>query len=573
MPRHCSATGCKSRDNKDARLAGVTFHRLPKKGNPRRTTWIVNARRKGPGEKGLWEPQSDYIYFCSKHFTPDSFELSGVSGYRRLKDDAVPMLVEILPGQKGKSSRGRGKTRNEDRQLGTRSRADKESSDSKETQIKVALVHIVQDEVAESIKISKEEHQNETSPLLPLPLQEPAPDQPTEIPSTPPSPSRYMRRLPPPPGFYLAKEHSYAQLCPLEWRKRYEKATDNLEKALRLLRAARRRENRLRLTLLRLQESRLKQTLSQMQDRRKESHESQGRSSQSRQSGKPARSVQDRGLEAIEENEMERTGEELLTDENWRKEGAEKLRDGVEDEEGCCFYCGRGREEEETKEARNQVGARRSLVFQGRRGRGRGRNTSDVFRETTQNTAESKVETKLPNNPEQLTLLHSQPEMLLQMHALPGPTQSTSTYQEVTSSQQLQNLHLLQPDLGILHPDTAATDLSVTQSEDGGGEMGHVFLVHVSSETKEKSGIGVGVEGSIQKKQAIVMAEETFQHDIIEQGDVPSDNVGLSPSGLRGNQSDQQTNIRATLVGGDVAQRLKEHLEGFQLQLSSEFID
>lgn len=422
----------------------------------------------------------------------------------------------------------------------------------------MALVHIVQNTGAESIKITKEEHQNETSPPLSLPLQEPAPDQPTELPSTPPSPSRYMRRLPPPPGFYLAKEHSYAQLCPLEWRKRYEKATDNLEKALRLLRAARRRENRLRLTLLRLQENRLKQTLSQMQDRRKESHESQSRSS--RQSGKRDRSGQDRGLEVIEENEMEGTGEEmeLLID------GAAKLRDGVEDEEGCCFYCGRGREDEETKETGDQVGSR-SSAFRGRRGKGR--NASDVFRETAQSSAESKVQLKPPSNPEQLTLLHSQPEMLLQMHTLPGPTQSTATFQEVTSSPQLQHLHLLQPDLGLLHPDTQTTDMSISQSEDGGGEMCHVFLVPVSSETTDK--IGVCVEGSIPKTQTIVMTEETFQHNVSEQGD----GMGFSPSGLRGNQNDQQTNIRAALVGGDVTQRLKEHLEGFQLQLSSEFID
>ncbi|MCI4395325.1 hypothetical protein PGIGA_G00179120 [Pangasianodon gigas] len=576
MPRHCSATGCKSRDNKEARLAGVTFHRLPKKGNPRRTTWIVNARRKGPGGKGLWEPQSDYIYFCSKHFTPDSFELSGVSGYRRLKDDAVPMLVEIPSGQKFKSSRGRGKAQNEDRQLSTTTRTDKESSDNKEAQIKVALLHIVGDEEAESIKIAKEEHKNEKTPPLSLPLQESAPDQPTEIPSTPPSPSRYMRRLPPPPGFYLAKEHSYAQLCPLEWRKRYEKATDNLEKALRLLRAARRRENRLRLTLLRLQESRLKQTLSQIQDRRKESHESQSRSSHGRQTGKLARSGQDRGLEGMEENEMEGTGEEmeLLTEESWRKERAAKLRDGVEDEEGCCFYCGRGREDEETKEGRDQVGSHRSTALQSRRGRGR----NNVFRDTMRNTDESKGQSKPPVrqtiSPDQLTLLHSEPEMLLQMHALSGPTQSTATFQEVTSSPQLQQLHLLQPDLGLLHPDASTTDISVTQSEDGGGGMCHVFLVPVSSSTKEKS--GSGVEGSIQKTQSILVAEETFQHVVSEPGDglnIQSDDMELSHSGLRDNQNEQQTNVRATLVGGDVTQRLKEHLEGFQLQLSSEFID
>ncbi|TSK28308.1 THAP domain-containing protein 7 [Bagarius yarrelli] len=571
MPRHCSATGCRSRDNKEARLAGVTFHRLPKKGNPRRSTWIANARRKGPGGKGLWEPQSNYIYFCSKHFTPDSFEVSGVSGYRRLKDDAVPMLVEILPGQKGKSTRGRGKTRNRGRQLSAMSRADKESSGSTETPVQVSLPQVVQDEEAESIKIAKEEHQKETSPPLSLPLPEPPPDQPTELPAAPPSPSRYMRRLPPPPGFYLAKEHSYAQLCPLEWRKRYEKATDNLEKALRLLRAARRRENRLRLTLLRLQESRLKQTLSQMQNRRKESQESQGRSSQSRLSGKPGRTGQDQSLEVMEENELEGTGEEmeLLTNESWRKKEAAKLRDGVEDEEGCCFYCGRGREDEDTKEARDQVGSCRGATFHGKKGRGR--NASEVFKETTRNSAELKGQSKPPvqqnSNPEQHTVLHSRPEMLLHMHTLPGSAQSTFTFQEVASSPQLQHLHLLQPELSLLHPDAPTTDISVAQSEDGGGGMCQVFLVPVSSETKQKSGVGVGVESSVLK----TVAEDTFQHNIIEH--VSSDDVGLSSGELRAHQNNQQTNIRATLVGGDLTQRLKEHLEGFQLQLSSEFID
>lgn len=437
----------------------------------------------------------------------------------------------------------------------------------------MSLVHTVGDEEAASFKTAKEEHQNEKPPPLALPLQESAPDQPTETPPTPPSPSRYMRRLPPPLGFYLAKEHSYAQLCPLEWRKRYEKATDNLEKALRLLRAARRRENRLRLTLLR-QESRLKQTLSQIHDRKKESHESQVRSSQGPQGGKLARSGHDRALEeGMEENETEGTGEEtvLLTKESWRKERAAKLRDVkvVEDEEGCCFYCGRGREDEETKGGRDKVGSHRSTTFQSRRRRRR--DAPNALKETMQDSDDSKSQSEPPVcqniHPDQLTLLHCQPEMLLQMHALTGPAQSTA----VTSPTQLQ--HFLQPDLSLLHADASTADIGVAQSEDGGGRLCHVFLVPVSSENKENGRIGA--EGAFQESEPVLVMEETFQHVVSGQEDglgVQSDDTALSHTGLTGNKNNQQTRVRAALVGGDVTQRLKEHLEGFQLQLSSEFI-
>ncbi|XP_061753401.1 THAP domain-containing protein 7 [Nerophis ophidion] len=237
MPRHCSAGGCKSRDNRETRNAGITFHKIPKEAS-RRNLWISNSHR-----ADSWDPQTNFVYFCSKHFTPESFELASCSGIRRLREDAFPTLFDSSSATKYKW-------------LGKILKQEERKSSGEMLSDKSAAEAAVQRSVeAEETNEGTPESSQDTSESEQRQTQTSSP------PSRSVSPSRYMRRLPPRPGFYLPKEHSYAQLCPLVWRRRYDLAVDYLEKTLRRLHAARRRENRLRNALLRLQDKQQKQVL------------------------------------------------------------------------------------------------------------------------------------------------------------------------------------------------------------------------------------------------------------------------------------------------------------------------
>ncbi|XP_016326111.1 uncharacterized protein LOC107676098 [Sinocyclocheilus anshuiensis] len=630
MPRHCSAVGCKSRDTKDIRKSGITFHRLPKKGSPRRTTWIINSRRKGPEGKGQWDPQSGFIYFCSKHFTPDSFELSGVSGYRRLKDDAIPTVFEIQPHERGTAgkcaTKQRGRPRNVDKHISVKNSANNEDSENQEIFNNETVVQKVAENECEKGEGEDKHGQPPPQPSSEAPQtseetslddQQPDPSSP-QPPPRPPSPSCYMRRLPPPPGFYLPKEHNYAQLCPLVWRKRYDKAIDSLEKALRLLSAARRRENRLRHALLCLRENRLRSTLFRTREGAK-GKEARGCrfSTWAAQKGQGAKVERGCNLEALEESA---TDEIDLLAEGWNGQAQTKGKVTGEEEEGCCFYCGRDNEGNKVsgyKEAtvgpdevqgshtrhkpkRIQGIKRKAKVLKEQKSETSRTDVAPVeqqsyylyYCESAENedtmqvvtmelqphqlNTEEETSLELHNNAgaiQQLALLHPQTDM----HTAPGPIQYSTTLQETSAPFQLQQIQVLQPQQGLLLPDLVTKEKSDIEMEQGQQFFwvqeetdDHVLLMPVPAEARQRN--RVDVETVIETVQPLAILERHQSKDTEERDGltVKCDSTVLTAMGWENGQLTHQSDLRPT---GDVRERLKEHLEGFQLQLSSEFID
>lgn len=470
---------------------------------------------------------------------------------------------------------------------------------------------------------------------------------PLEPPSSPrpPSPSRYMRRLPPPPGFYLPREHSYAQLCPLVWRKRYDRAIDNLEKALRLLSAARRRENRLRHALTRLQESRLKSTLSRLRDVGSRGKDGRGGGTRGRPPswstqrsggegagggggvGETHRPERGASLGSTEDSEAEGATEdvEVRGEEagGWRGQG--RARGGGEREEddgGCCFYCGRGRNDEEASRDRvlrttgmderdSEVSRRRQVA---KRGRGRKpvetRNDREVrdtpkecylyYYQTSEREEDGQVITLGLPQPqrdmamEACTDIHSHPLQPLsvvhqqadsgcvQLHSLTGtafPTTvtlqdsaSTPAIQLLTSGSSLpQGLMLtdLVPNEGTTMVE-GQQEYWVQHAADGS-----MVLLPVSS---PEDGGTVTIRGLTEEMEtrAIFVSDVGFHSSQAEDREgirVESDAVSLRVSGPSDKQGGLQSNVKGVVLSGDVKEKLKEHLEGFQLQLSNEFND
>ncbi|XP_006875873.1 PREDICTED: THAP domain-containing protein 7 [Chrysochloris asiatica] len=290
MPRHCSAAGCCTRDTRETRNRGISFHRLPKKDNPRRGLWLANCQRLDPSGQGLWDPASEYIYFCSKHFEDNCFELVGISGYHRLKEGAVPTIFEsFFKSRRVSKTKGRGyppappnlsrlqrcrkrcsEGRGPTSPFSTPPTADFLYFPLEEASAPAALVTspagrlepglssafsdllgplgAQADEAGCSVQPSLErEPQRQPCPLEPRPI----------------SPSAYMLRLPPPAGAYIQNEHSYQVGSALLWKRRAEAALDALDKAQRQLQACKRREQRLRLRLTKLQQERAREKRAQ----------------------------------------------------------------------------------------------------------------------------------------------------------------------------------------------------------------------------------------------------------------------------------------------------------------------
>lgn len=336
--------------------------------------------------------------------------------------------------------------------------------------------------------------------------------------SRPLSPSHYMKRLPPPPGFYLSKEHNYAQLCPLLWRRRYNQAIDCLEKALRQLHAARRRENRLRSTVLRLRDKRLKQALLGSQD----GFKNRGIGATSADPGM----FEDRCV-----NRMELGRRFFPNPNSWV------------DEKGCCFYCGRGLVQVGHQKVHTGLNSQRdvqpteqedSLEF----------HTSLDVDENTKDMKTNSVETSdscKTNSKVTAPLKHVIPAETPEQCVL-----SLSCHQKELLSDMCKETEAVSPE----HQQDLWT---VVQDS---GEQQLILLPPPAADVLQSI---CKMEGLTDETQTILVSELDFQGE---------------NSGADVRHSEQNVAINSHCVEvRDVREKLKEHLEGFHLQLSTDFLN
>ncbi|XP_030826105.1 LOW QUALITY PROTEIN: THAP domain-containing protein 7-like [Camarhynchus parvulus] len=279
MPRHCSAAGCCTRDTRDTRGRGISFHRLPRRDDPRRAQWLENSRRRDPAGGGRWDPSSKYIYFCSQHFEQSCFELVGYSGYHRLKEGAVPTVFAPGPSrpprppkspkppperEPPRPPRGARRWRRDPPPAPPPPPVPSDVScfprDSKDPGPPPAGDHGgvpalpgPSGSIPETLLVATGDGAAATTPAPARGA--PTPAGPRRA-AAPPSPSLFMLRLPPRAGSYIQSEHSYQVGSALLWKRRDEAALDALDKAQRQLQAGKRREHRLRLRLAELQRER-----------------------------------------------------------------------------------------------------------------------------------------------------------------------------------------------------------------------------------------------------------------------------------------------------------------------------
>ncbi|XP_038944004.1 THAP domain-containing protein 7 isoform X6 [Rattus norvegicus] len=234
MPRHCSAAGCCTRDTRETRNRGISFH----------------------------------------------------SGYHRLKEGAVPTIFESFsklrrtaktkvhgypPGLPDVSRLRRCRKRCSERQGPTipfspPPRADIIRFPVEEASAPATLPASpaarldpgLNSPFSDLLGPLGAQADEAGCSAQPSPEQHPSPLEPQHV-----SPSTYMLRLPPPAGAYIQNEHSYQVGSALLWKRRAEAALDALDKTQRQLQACKRREQRLRLRLTKLQQERAREKRAQ----------------------------------------------------------------------------------------------------------------------------------------------------------------------------------------------------------------------------------------------------------------------------------------------------------------------